>query len=171
MATAQQIRLTVNGVNHEALVDVRTTLVDFLRGELCLTGTHVGCEHGVCGACTILLDGRAVRACLMLAVQADGAELLTIEGLAQPDGVLHPIQDAFAEEHGLQCGFCTPGFLMSVYELLQQNANPSDEEIKDVLGGQICRCTGYQSILRSVRMAARKLREAGAPSQAQTASA
>jgi len=166
MATEQQIRLTVNGVSYEALVDVRTTLVDFLRGELCLTGTHVGCEHGVCGACTVLLDGRAVRGCLMLAVQADGAELMTVEGLAQPDGALHPIQDAFAEEHGLQCGFCTPGFLMSVYELLQQNADPSDEEIKDVLGGQICRCTGYQSILRSVRLAARNLREAGAPSQA-----
>jgi len=166
MATEQQIRLTVNGVSYEALVDVRTTLVDFLRGELCLTGTHVGCEHGVCGACTVLLDGRAVRGCLMLAVQADGADLMTVEGLAQADGALHPIQDAFAEEHGLQCGFCTPGFLMSVYELLQQNADPSDEEIKDVLGGQICRCTGYQSILRSVRLAARNLREAGAPSQA-----
>ena len=161
MATAQQIRLTVNGVPHEALVDVRTTLVDFLRGELYLTGTHIGCEHGVCGACTVLLDGRAVRGCLMLAVQADGADLMTVEGLAQADGALHPIQDAFAEEHGLQCGFCTPGFLMSVYELLQQNADPSDEEIKDVLGGQICRCTGYQSILRSVRLAARKLQETG----------
>ena len=171
MATAQQIRLTVNGVSYEALVDVRTTLVDFLRGELCLTGTHVGCEHGVCGACTVLLDGRAVRSCLMLAVQADGADVMTVEGLAHPDGALHPIQDAFAEEQGLQCGFCTPGFLMSVYELLQQNADPSDEEIKDVLGGQICRCTGYQSILRSVRLAVRKLREAGAPGQAPTASA
>ena len=162
MATAQQIRLTVNGVAHEALVDVRTTLVDFLRGELCLTGTHVGCEHGVCGACTVLLNGNAVRACLMLAVQADGAELMTVEGLATPESGLHPIQDAFAEEHGLQCGFCTPGFLMSVHELLQNNADPSDEEIKDVLGGQICRCTGYQSILRSVRLAARKIQEAGA---------
>jgi carbon-monoxide dehydrogenase small subunit len=171
MATAQRIRLTVNGVRHEALVEVRTTLVDFLRGELWLRGTHVGCEHGVCGCCTILLNGRAVRACLMLAVQADGAELMTVEGLAEPDGALHPIQDAFAEEHGLQCGFCTPGFLMSVYELLQRNANPSDEEIKDALGGQICRCTGYQSILRSVRLAARKLREAGVQSQEQTASA
>ena len=171
MATEQRIRLTVNGVPHEALVEVRTTLVDFLRGELGLTGTHVGCEHGVCGACTILLEGRAVRGCLMLAVQADGAELMTVEGLAKPDGGLHPIQDAFAEEHGLQCGFCTPGFLMAVYELLHQNANPSDEEIKDVLGGQICRCTGYQSILRSVRLAGRKLQEAGAQSEVQTASA
>jgi len=171
MATEQRIRLTVNGVPYQALVDVRTTLVDFLRGELCLTGTHVGCEHGVCGCCTVLLNGMAVRACLMLAVQADGAELMTVEGLAKPDGELHPIQDAFAEEHGLQCGFCTPGFLMSVYELLHQNANPSDEEIKDVLGGQICRCTGYQSILRSVRLAARKLQETGARSQARAASA
>jgi carbon-monoxide dehydrogenase small subunit len=160
MATAQKIQLTVNGAPYEALVDVRTTLVDFLRGELFLTGTHVGCEHGVCGACTVLVNGKAVRACLMLAVQADGAELMTVEGLAKPDGELHPIQDAFAEEHGLQCGFCTPGFLMSVYELLQENADPSEEEIKDVLGGQICRCTGYQSILRSVRLAAQKLREA-----------
>ena len=167
MATTQQIRLTVNGVLHEALVDVRTTLVDFLRGELYLTGTHIGCEHGVCGACTVLLNGMAVRGCLMLAVQADGADLMTVEGLAEPDGGLHPIQEAFAEEHGLQCGFCTPGFLMSVHELLQQNANPSDEEIKDVLGGQICRCTGYQSIMRSVRLAAQKLQETGA----QTASA
>jgi carbon-monoxide dehydrogenase small subunit len=171
MATERRIRLTVNGEPYEALVDVRTTLVDFLRGELFLTGTHVGCEHGVCGCCTILFNGSAVRSCLMLAVQADGADLMTVEGLAKPDSGLHPIQDAFAEEHGLQCGFCTPGFLMSVHELLQRNPDPSDEEIKDVLGGQICRCTGYQSILRSVRLAARKMREAGAPSEAQAASA
>ena len=171
MATERRIRLTVNGVLHEALVEVRTTLVDFLRGELGLTGTHVGCEHGVCGCCTILVNGRAVWSCLMLAVQADGADLMTVEALAKPDGGLHPIQEAFAEEHGLQCGFCTPGFLMSVYELLHRNANPSDEEIKDVLGGQLCRCTGYQSILRSVRLAARKLREAGAQSEAWAASA
>ena len=166
MATAQQIRLTVNGVHHEALVDVRTTLVDFLRGELYLTGTHVGCEHGVCGACTILLDGRAVRACLMLAVQADGAELMTVEGLAKPDGALHPIQEAFAEEHGLQCGFCTPGFLMTVYELLTNNPDPSEQEIMDALGGQICRCTGYQPILAAVRLAATNLREAEAKGSA-----
>ncbi len=159
MAAARQIRLTVNGVYYEASVEPRTTLVDFLRGELGLTGTHVGCEHGVCGACTILVNGQSMRSCLMLAVQADGETLMTVEGLAA-DGKLHPIQEAFMEEHGLQCGFCTPGFLMSVYELLQHNPAPSDEEIRDALGGQLCRCTGYQSIMKSVRLAATKLREA-----------
>jgi aerobic-type carbon monoxide dehydrogenase small subunit (CoxS/CutS family) len=154
--TARQIRLTVNGVTYDARVEARTTLVDFLRHELGLTGTHVGCEHGVCGACTVLVDGKAVRSCIMLAVQADGASLMTVEGLAQ-DGELHPIQQAFQEEHGLQCGFCTPGFLMTVYELLQQSPDPSDEDIMDALGGQICRCTGYQAILKSVRLAATKL--------------
>jgi carbon-monoxide dehydrogenase small subunit len=159
MTTARQVRLTVNGVAHEALVEARTTLVDFLRGELGLTGTHIGCEHGVCSVCTILVDGKAVRSCLMLAVQADGANLLTVEGLAQ-EGQLHPIQQAFLEEHGLQCGFCTPGFLMSIYELLHENPDPSDDEIKDVLGGQICRCTGYQAILKSVRLAMARLQGA-----------
>jgi aerobic-type carbon monoxide dehydrogenase small subunit (CoxS/CutS family) len=161
MITARQVRLTVNGVPYEALVEPRTTLVDFLRGELGLTGTHVGCEHGVCGACTVLLDGKAVRSCIMLAVQADGASLMTVEGLER-DGKLHPIQEAFREERGLQCGFCTPGFLMTVYELLQQSPEPSEEEIMDALGGQICRCTGYESILKSVRLAAVKVREARA---------
>jgi carbon-monoxide dehydrogenase small subunit len=139
MATARSIRVTVNGVTHEALVEPRLTLVDFLRQELALTGTHVGCEHGVCGACTILVNGQTTRSCLMLAVQADGCEVTTVESLAS-EGELHPIQQAFMEEHGLQCGFCTPGFLMSVLELLRENPSPSDEEIKDVLGGQICRC-------------------------------
>ena len=161
MAKKQQISLKVNGVEYEALVEPRLMLVDFLRGELGLGGTHVGCEHGVCGACTILVDGAAVRSCLMLAVQADGAELMTVEGLS-PDGKLHPIQEAFVEERGLQCGFCTPGFLISVYELLTQNPNPSDEEIKDALGGNLCRCTGYQSILSSVRSAAVKMQSAAA---------
>ena len=161
MAKKHQISLKVNGVEYEALVEPRLMLVDFLRGELGLGGTHVGCEHGVCGACTILLNGAAVRSCLMLAVQADGAELMTVEGLS-PDGKLHPIQEAFVEERGLQCGFCTPGFLISVYELLTQNPNPSDEEIKDALGGNLCRCTGYQSILSSVRSAAVKMRSAAA---------
>jgi carbon-monoxide dehydrogenase small subunit len=156
MTTAKQIRLTVNGVTHEALVDPRTTLVDFLRGELGLTGTHVGCEHGVCGVCNVLLDGKAVRSCLTLAVQVDGADIKTVEGLAEGEK-LHPIQEAFMEEHGLQCGFCTPGFMMAVYELLESNPSPTDEEIKDVLGGQICRCTGYHSILRAVHSAAAKL--------------
>ena len=159
MATAshRQVRLTVNGTRYEASVEPRMTLVDMLRGELGLTGTHVGCEHGVCGACTILLEGQAVRSCIMLAVQADGATLMTVEGLS-PDGHLHPIQEAFMEKHGLQCGFCTPGFLMSVYELLQHTPSPSDDEIRDALGGEICRCTGYQAILESVRLAATKLR-------------
>jgi aerobic-type carbon monoxide dehydrogenase small subunit (CoxS/CutS family) len=164
MATKKTVRMKVNGVTHESDVEPRTTLVDFLRGPLALTGTHVGCEHGVCGACTILVDGRSARSCLMLAVQADGTEITTVEGLATPEG-LHPIQQAFIEEHGLQCGFCTPGFLMSLVELLNDNPDPSDAEIKDVLGGQICRCTGYQSILKSVHSAIAKLRTAGLAAQ------
>ena len=164
MATMKTVRMKVNGVEVESEVEPRTTLVDFLRGPLALTGTHVGCEHGVCGACTVLVDGRTARSCLMLAVQADGAEISTVEGLATPEG-LHPIQQAFVEEHGLQCGFCTPGFLMSVVELLNENPDPSDDEIKDVLGGQICRCTGYQSILKSVYSAIAKLRTAGLAAQ------
>ncbi|MCH8850641.1 MAG: (2Fe-2S)-binding protein [Chloroflexi bacterium] len=157
MAAKREVRLTVNGTPYEAYVEPRMTLVDMLRVELGLTGTHVGCEHGVCGACTILLEGQAVRSCIMLAVQADGASLMTVEGLS-PDGHLHPIQEAFMERHGLQCGFCTPGFLISVYELLQHSSDPSDDEIRDALGGEICRCTGYQSIMESVRLAAAKMR-------------
>jgi aerobic-type carbon monoxide dehydrogenase small subunit (CoxS/CutS family) len=148
----RDISVTVNGRTYRATVENRLTLVDFLRGELQLTGTHVGCEHGVCGACTILFNGRAVRSCIMLAVQADGCEVRTVEGLAQ-DGELHPIQQAFIEEHGLQCGFCTPGFLMSICELLERNPNPDDEEIRDTLGGQLCRCTGYEAIVKSVHAA------------------
>jgi carbon-monoxide dehydrogenase small subunit len=159
MTNRRRICVTVNGTTHEAQVEPRTTLADFLRGELALTGTHVGCEHGVCGACTVLLDGRTVRSCLMLAVQADGASLTTVEGLAK-EGDLHPIQQAFVEEHGLQCGFCTPGFLMTVHELLENSPDPNEEEIRDALGGQICRCTGYQAVLRSVRLAAARLRGA-----------
>jgi len=166
MSTPRRIRLQVNGKPYEAVVEPRTTLVDLLRGELALTGTHVGCEHGVCGACTVLWNGKAVRSCIMLAVQADGSELTTVEGLS-PDGKLHPIQQAFMEAHGLQCGFCTPGFLMSVYELLQRTPNPSDDEIKETLGGHICRCTGYQSIMSAVRLAAQKL-SGTAPSHAGT---
>ena len=157
MAAKREVHLTVNGTPYEAFVEPRTTLVDMLRIELGLTGTHVGCEHGVCGACTILLEGQAVRSCIMLAVQADGASLMTVEGLS-PDGHLHPIQEAFMERHGLQCGFCTPGFLISVYELLQHSPDPSDDEIRDALGGEICRCTGYQAIMESVRLAAAKMR-------------
>lgn len=157
MISQRDIRLTVNGVSYEGSAEPRMTLVDFLRHELGLVGTHVGCEHGVCGACTILMDGKAVRSCIMLAAQADGADLMTVEGLAK-DAELHPIQQAFMEERGLQCGFCTPGFMMSIHELLQTTTDPSDEEIKDALGGAICRCTGYESILKSVRNAAAKLR-------------
>ena len=157
MTATREVALTVNGQAYSASVEPRTTLVDLLRGELGLTGTHVGCEHGVCGACTILVNGLAVRSCIMLAVQADGAELMTVEGLSA-DGQLHPIQQAFIDQRGLQCGFCTPGFLMSVYELLQHNPQPNDDEIKDALGGELCRCTGYQSILKSVHLAAAKLR-------------
>ncbi len=165
MTAAKQIHLTVNGVASEGLVEPRMLLVDFLRGELGLAGTHVGCEHGVCGACTVLMDGKTVRACLVLAVQADGADLMTVEGLDQ-EGQLHPIQEAFQEEHALQCGFCTPGFLMTVYELLENSPDPSEHEIMDALGGQICRCTGYQPILAAVRLAATNLREAKATGSA-----
>ena len=157
MTTTRRIGMTVNGERHEADVEPRTTLVDFLRGTLGLTGTHVGCEHGVCGACTVLWNGSAVRSCIMLAVQADGAELKTVEGLA--DGAtLHPIQQAFLEKHGLQCGFCTPGFMMSISELLTRTSAPTDEEIVDTLGGHICRCTGYQTIVEAVHLAVEKMR-------------
>jgi carbon-monoxide dehydrogenase small subunit len=155
--STRRIGMTVNGERHEADVEPRTTLVDFLRGTLGLTGTHVGCEHGVCGACTVLWNGKAVRSCIMLAVQADGSEVTTVEGLA-PTGELHPIQQAFLQAHGLQCGFCTPGFMMSIYELLTRLPTPSDEEIFDTLGGHICRCTGYQTIVEAVKLAADKMR-------------
>jgi len=158
MPKKHDIRVTVNGTTHEASVEPRTTLVDFIRQEIALTGTHVGCEHGVCGACTILVDGQATRSCLMLAVQADGCEVTTVEGLVL-EGQLHPIQQAFQEEHSLQCGFCTPGFLMAIQELLNEHPDPTDEQIKDIVGGQICRCTGYRNILKAVRTAAAKLRE------------
>ena len=158
MTTTRHIVVTVNGERHEADVEPRLTLVDFLRGRLGLTGTHVGCEHGVCGACTILWNGKAVRSCIMLAVQADGAELTTVEGLAAPDGTLHPIQQAFLEGHGLQCGFCTPGFMLSILELLRRRPDPSHDEIVDTLGGHICRCTGYQTIVESVHLAVQKMR-------------
>ena len=164
MTQQHKVRLNVNGRAYEREVEPRTTLVDFLRHELGLTGTHVGCEHGVCGACTIIKDGKAVRSCLMLAVQADGAELQTVEGLHGDNG-LHPIQEAFIEKHGLQCGFCTPGFLMTTVELLGDHPDPSDEDIREALGGNLCRCTGYQSIMESVRLAGAKLR-AGAAVQA-----
>lgn len=156
------VRVNVNGTPREASVEARMTLADLLRQELGLTGTHVGCEHGVCGACTVLVDGKAVRSCLLLAVQVDGAEIMTVEGLAGPEGRLHPIQQAFTDEHALQCGFCTPGFLMAVHAMLDERPTPTDEEIRDVLGGQLCRCTGYQGILRAVHVAAAELAAARA---------
>jgi carbon-monoxide dehydrogenase small subunit len=146
--------MTVNGERRRGVVDARRTLADFLREECALTGTHLGCEHGVCGACTVLLDGEAVRACLMFAVQAGGAAVTTIEGLGGPDGALSPVQDAFREEHGLQCGFCTPGFVVSVTALLQENPKPSETEIREALSGNLCRCTGYQGIIGAVKRAA-----------------
>jgi carbon-monoxide dehydrogenase small subunit len=148
------VAVTVNGQRRQALIEPRKTLADFLREDCALTGTHLACEHGVCGACTVLLDGDAVRACLLFAVQAEGAEVTTIEGLTPTDGGLSPVQDAFREAHGLQCGFCTPGFVVSVTAFLRDNPKPSDEEIREGLSGNLCRCTGYQGIVNAVRLAA-----------------
>jgi aerobic carbon-monoxide dehydrogenase small subunit len=148
------VRLTLNGVPREATVEPRLTLADFLREQCRLTGTHLGCEHGVCGACTVLVDGAAVRSCLMFAVQADGAEVTTIEGIASPDGELSPVQAAFSDCHALQCGFCTPGFVVSVTAFLRDNPHPADEDIRDALSGNLCHCTGYQGIVRAVRKVA-----------------
>lgn len=152
------IAVTVNGQRYERRVPVRLLLSDFLRHDLRLTGTHVGCEHGVCGCCTVLLNGEAVRSCLMFAVQADNLFLTTIEGMAGTQSELHPIQQAFLEKHGLQCGFCTPGIIMSVHALLHEHPDPSEEEIREGLSGNICRCTGYQNIVEAVRLAAQRLR-------------
>src|ERR1041385_4679458 len=162
MSSARAITVTVNGVSYERTVEPRLLLSDFLRHTLGLTGTHVGCEHGVCGACTILLDGEPARSCLLFAVQADGVEITTVEGLAGADGTLHPVQQAFWEAHGLQCGFCTPGLLISTVALLQEQPNPTDEEIRAGLSGNLCRCTGYQNVVRAVRLAAERLAEAQA---------
>ena len=151
----REISLRVNGAEHTESVPVRRLLSDFLRHDLGLTGTHVGCEHGVCGACTILVAGRPQRSCLMLAVQADGAEITTIEGLSGPKGELHPIMDAFITEHGLQCGFCTPGFVLLASSLLAENPSPTREEIVEGIAGNICRCTGYAGIVRAIERASR----------------
>jgi carbon-monoxide dehydrogenase small subunit len=156
---ARVVRVTVNGETHERLVEVRKSLADFLRQDLELTGTHLGCEHGVCGACTVLLDGQPVRSCLLFAVQVDGAELQTVEGLAR-DGVLHPIQEAFRDRFALQCGYCTPGFLLTAYDLLRRAPDPGREEIRRELAGNICRCTGYHAIVDAVEDAAARLRGA-----------
>jgi carbon-monoxide dehydrogenase small subunit len=150
----RSVKLTVNGQPREARIEPRLTLADFLREECRLTGTHLGCEHGVCGACTVLLDGDPVRACLVFAVQADGAEVTTIEGIGSPDGALSVVQQAFRDCHGLQCGFCTPGFIVSVTAFLRDHPNPSDAEIREALSGNLCRCTGYQGIFDAVRRAA-----------------
>jgi len=154
----ERVRVSVNGVIYERTVEPRLLLSDFLRHELGLTGTHVGCEHGVCGMCTILLDGRTARSCLAFAVQADGCQIRTVEGLGSVDS-LHPIQDAFWEKHGLQCGYCTPAMLMAAVELMEANPNPSREEIRDAVGGILCRCTGYQTIVEAVALAVRRVQE------------
>lgn len=153
----QRITVTVNGVPHSGDVEVRKTLADFIREDIGLTGTHLGCEHGMCGACTVLLHGQAVRSCLLFAVQADGAEITTVEALGTPEQ-LHPLQEAFRDHHGLQCGFCTPGFLMSATAFLRETPEPTDAQIREVLGGNLCRCTGYQGIVEAVRDAAQRLR-------------
>ncbi len=150
------ISVTVNGQTHQSDVEPRTLLVHYLREQLNLTGTHIGCDTSQCGACTVLVDGVSVKSCTLLAAQADGAQVTTIEGLAQ-DGQLHPLQEGFWEKHGLQCGFCTPGMIMSAYDLLQQNANPSEDQIRHGLEGNLCRCTGYQNIVRAVQYAAAKM--------------
>jgi carbon-monoxide dehydrogenase small subunit len=153
-----KVSLEVNGQRIEREVEPRLLLSDFLRHELGLTGTHVGCEHGVCGACTVLMDGEAVRSCILFAVQADGRALRTVEGLAPSPDQLHPLQQAFRECHGLQCGFCTPGFLMTLIPFLAENPDPSEDEIRHALSGNLCRCTGYQKIVESVRLAAERMR-------------
>jgi carbon-monoxide dehydrogenase small subunit len=152
-----KVRLEINGIEYEREADSRRLLSDFIRDDLGLHGTHVGCEHGVCGACTIQWDGNAVRSCLVFAVQANGARLRTVEGLAPNNEELHPIQQAFTEVHALQCGFCTPGILMTVQALLRDNPRPSEAEVRDGLSGNLCRCTGYQNIVKAVLLAAEKL--------------
>jgi carbon-monoxide dehydrogenase small subunit len=158
------INVTVNGKSYQREVEARFLLSDFLRHELGLTGTHVGCEHGVCGACTIIFDGQSMRSCLIFAVQADGHTLTTVEGLASPhlggtEGNLHPLQQAFWEAHGLQCGYCTPGILMTIIPFLEQNPNPTESEIRHALSGNLCRCTGYQHIVDAVQLAAEKMKQ------------
>ncbi len=149
-----QITVTVNGKAVEALVEPRTLLIHLLREQLSLTGPHIGCDTSHCGACTVDVDGKSIKSCTMFAVQADGADILTIEGMAAADGTLHPLQEAFRQEHGLQCGYCTPGMIVRAYRLLQENPNPTDEEIRWGLSGNLCRCTGYQNIVKAVRAAA-----------------
>jgi carbon-monoxide dehydrogenase small subunit len=158
MTQRHPVNITVNGVAYQRDVEARLLLSDFLRHEIGLTGTHVGCEHGVCGACTILLAGESVRSCLMFAVQADGHDITTVEGLAKDKDHLHPLQQAFWEAHGLQCGYCTPGILMTLVPFLKQNPDPTEDEIRHALSGNLCRCTGYQHIVDAVKLAAEKMR-------------
>lgn len=159
MGETRKLSVTVNGTPYEEVVEVRLTLADFLRQQLALTGTHLGCEHGVCGACTVLVDGRSARSCLMLAVQVEGREITTIEGLAKSDEELHPLQQAFSDNHGLQCGFCTPGMLTTMVEFLGDNPAPSERQVQEALSGNLCRCTGYQGVVAAVMDAAKRLRE------------
>ena len=156
----RNIKVTVNGTGHACSVESRVNLADFLRHDLGLTGTHVGCEHGVCGACTVLVEGHSVRACLMLAAQVDGKKVVTVEGLT-PSGGLSPLQQSFWDKHGLQCGYCTPGVLVSLTELLETNAAPTEAEVRDVLSGHLCRCTGYHNIVAAAMEAAQRIRLAG----------
>jgi len=157
MSDRRTISVTINGETYEREVETRLTLADFIRHEVLLTGTHVGCEHGVCGACTILLDGRTARSCLMLAVQANGHEITTVEGIAPNDTELHPLQQAFQDNHGLQCGFCTPGMLTTLIEFLGDNPDPTEQEVREAISGNICRCTGYQGIVAAALDAAKRL--------------
>jgi len=157
MSDFHNVTVTVNGTQYQRSVEPRLLLSDFLRHDLGLTGTHVGCEHGVCGACTVILDGQPVRSCLMFAVQANGHEILTVESLGTVDN-LHPLQEAFWEAHGLQCGFCTPGFLMSLLPFLEENPDPSEEEIREAIAGNLCRCTGYQHIVDAVQLAVQRMK-------------
>ncbi|MCX7312613.1 MAG: (2Fe-2S)-binding protein [Hyphomicrobiales bacterium] len=158
MTDKRTITVSVNGTKHTKEVPVRITLADFIRYELGLTGTHLGCEHGVCGACTILLDGRSARSCLMLAVQADGHEVLTVEGIAPGPDALHPLQEAFRDNHGLQCGFCTPGMLTTLLEFLGDNPDPTEQEVRVAISGNLCRCTGYQGIVLAALDAAKRMK-------------
>jgi aerobic carbon-monoxide dehydrogenase small subunit len=151
------VSMTVNGKSVEGLVEPRTLLIHFLREDLCLTGPHIGCETTHCGACTVDLDGKSVKSCTVFAVQAEGASIVTIEGIAAPDGTLHALQEGFREMHGLQCGFCTPGMITRAYRLLQENPNPSEEEIRHGISGNLCRCTGYQNIVKAIQYAAAKM--------------
>ncbi len=159
MTQSFSVTITVNEKEYKREVEPRLLLSDFLRHELGLTGTHVGCEHGVCGACTILFDGESMRSCLIFAIQADGHNITTVEGLAKDKDNLHPLQQSFWEAHGLQCGFCTPGILMTLIPFLKQNPKPTEDEIRHALSGNLCRCTGYQHIVDAVKLAAEKMRE------------